>query len=87
MDREGNLPTFISVTERGVVSIVKSSTAVEISTRAKHVAVSGHDNAFDAWIEGKESEYIFKLHSHGVGEGIVFTGAVERNDYHRSDGC
>jgi hypothetical protein len=56
---------------------------VEICARAKDASVSGDYDAFYARVDVEHCVGGFDFLAHGVGEGIVLLGAVEREDYHR----
>ena len=55
---------------------------VEVCAGAEHLVVAGYDDGFYAWVEGEQGEGGFELGGHGVGEGIVFSGPVERYEYY-----
>lgn len=52
--------------------------SLEICSGAKDAAFACDDRALDAWVDVDEGEGVDELGHHGFGEGIVFSGAVER---------
>jgi hypothetical protein len=58
--------------------------SLEVCSSAKDAAFAGDNCAFDARVDVDEGESMNKLGHHGVGEGIVLSRAVERQeDYGR----
>lgn len=58
--------------------------SLEICSSAEDAAVARDDCTFDARVDIDEGESVDELGHHGLGEGIVLSGAVERQeDYGR----
>jgi len=52
--------------------------SLEICSSAENPAVASDNRALDARVDVDEGESVNELGHHGVGEGIVLSGAVER---------
>lgn len=54
--------------------------ALEVCTSAEDSSVAGDDGAFDARVDVNESEGLDELGHHDIGEGVVFSWAVEGDE-------